>query len=49
MQSGAAVEECIARYATEIDATMVELLSGRIEAAKRLERNAEVLEGLEAL
>ena len=49
MQAGAGVEEAIARHRTDIDATMIELLQRRMDAAQHLERDKEVLQGMEML
>lgn len=49
MGAGASVEEAITRHAADVDASMLSLLDARMEAARELERNEEVLEGLEAL
>lgn len=46
MQAGSTVESVIAQYQNEIDDTMLELLQKRIDAARRLERTQEVVEGL---
>lgn len=49
MQAGASVEAAIARHAADIDETMLKLVAKRMEAARELERSAEVLQGLELL
>jgi hypothetical protein len=49
MQAGEGVEEAIARHLAEVDGEMLSLLAGRIEAARKLERRQDVLDGLAAL
>lgn len=49
MQTGAGVEQTISRHSADIDDTMMELLQRRMEAARHLERQSEVLQGIEML
>jgi hypothetical protein len=49
MQAGAGVEEAISRHSAEIDDTLMELLQRRMEAARHLEKQSEILQGMEML
>ncbi len=49
MQAGAGVEEAISRHSADIDDTMMELLQRRMEAARHLEKQSEILQGMEML
>jgi hypothetical protein len=49
MQAGAGVEEAISRHSADIDETMMELLQRRMEAARHLEKQSEILKGMELL
>lgn len=49
MQAGAGVEEAISRHSADIDDTMMELLQRRMEAARHLEKQREILQGMEML
>ncbi|KAI3432867.1 hypothetical protein D9Q98_010450 [Chlorella vulgaris] len=49
LQSGELIEEVIAKHRQDIDATTLQLLARRMEAAKQVEKQPEVLEGLQLL
>lgn len=49
LESGGSVERVIEQYSDEIDHTMLELVEKRIQAARQLEQEEEVVQGLIAL
>ena len=49
MESGASVEQTIEKYSDEIDHVMISLVEKRIQAARQLEQQEDVVEGLIAL
>ncbi len=49
MQAGAGVEEAISRHSADIDDTMMEFLERRMDAARHLEKQNEILQGMELL
>ncbi|KAL4446212.1 hypothetical protein ABPG77_003019 [Micractinium sp. CCAP 211/92] len=49
IQAGERVEEVIAERRADIDATTLQLLEGRIEAARQVEKRPDVVEGLQLL